>query len=191
MTGPRFGCATTGFAEHRLGDPDFFGSALGVGAGCGPDHVRRAGPHLVTVRIDGADRARAELLAAPPEGVLAREATGLHRSGGPAEKRSVLRALDVLPVGDARQPLVLDALRTDDLAPVTAALATAGVEGLDAHAYRPAVLKCVAAGVPLAEMGAPRIDDELRRTPRAFAADRVAAGRPVPADVPMVLAGEA
>ncbi|HEX6347457.1 EboA domain-containing protein [Umezawaea sp.] len=126
MTGPRFGCATTGFAEHRLGDPEFFGSAL-----------------------------------------------------------------DVLPVGDARLPLVLDALRTDDLAPVAAALATARVEGLDAHAYRPAVLKCVAAGVPPAEMGAPRIDDELRRTPRAFAADRVAAGRPVPADVPMVLAGEA
>jgi len=145
---------------------------------------RRCGPEV-------ADDVRVGLLAALPPDVLADEITSLYRFGDPAEKRAVLRALSVLPVGDLGLPLVRDALRTNDSTLVTAALGPYGSAGLDASAYRQGVLKCVFMGIPLAEIGALRVDDELRRMLRAFADERVAAGRPVPADVPMVLAGEA
>jgi hypothetical protein len=99
----------------------------------------------------------------------------------------------VLPVGDAGVPLLHDALRTNDSRLVTAALGPYGVSWLDAPAYRQAVLKCVFMGIPLAGISGldQRTDDELRRMLREFAAEREAAGRPVPEDVPMVLAGEA
>ncbi len=149
-----------------------------------PEARRTCGPEVV-------DEVRVGLLAALPPSVLAEEITGLYRFGDPAEKRAVLRALSELSIGDVGLLLVRDALRTDDPTLVTAALGPYGAANLDAHAYRQAVLKCVSLGVPLAEIGALRIDDELRGMLRAFADDRVAAGRPVPADVPMVLAGEA
>ncbi|HWO65701.1 MAG TPA: EboA domain-containing protein [Umezawaea sp.] len=147
-----------------------------AGRACG------AGP-AADVRID--------LLAALPEPVLTEEVSCLYLFGDPAEKHAVLRALDLLPVGDTGLPLVLDALRTNDSTLVAAALGSYGTAALDSHAYRRAVLKCVLLGVPLAEIGALRVDDELRGMLRAFAEERVAAGRPVPADVPVVLAEEA
>jgi len=134
---------------------------------------------------------RIDLLAALPEVVLTEEVSYLYLFGDPAEKRAVLRALDLLPVGDAGLPLVLDALRTNDSTLVAAALGSYGTAVLDSHAYRRAVLKCVLLGVPLTGIGALRVDDELRAMLRAYAEERAAAGRPVPADVPMVLAEEA
>jgi hypothetical protein len=142
---------------------------------------------------DADDAVRLSLLAALPTTRLPQEITELYRYGDPAEKCAVLRALSVLPVGDAGLPLVHDALRTNDSRLVAAALGPYGVSWLDAPAYRQAVLKCVFMGIPLSRVGGldQRADDELRRMLRSFAEERTAAGRPVPADVPMVLAGEA
>jgi hypothetical protein len=149
--------------------------------------VRRTCGHEVD------DAVRLLLLAALPKETLPQEVTELYRYGDPAEKCAVLRALSVLPVGNAGLPLVHDALRTNDSRLVAAALGPYGVSWLDAPAYRQAVLKCVFMGIPLAQISGldQRTDDELRRMLRSFADERKAAGRPVPADVPMVLAGEA
>ncbi|PRY37441.1 EboA domain-containing protein [Umezawaea tangerina] len=134
---------------------------------------------------------RAELLAALPATALAEEVAGLYRYGDPAEKRAVLAALSALPVGDAGLPLVREALRTNDTTLVAAALGPYALARLDPAAYRQAVLKCVFMGIPLAEIGTVRVDGELRGMLRSFADERSAAGRPVPADVVTILAGEA
>ena len=123
---------------------------------------------------------------------LADEVADLYRYGDAAEKRGVLRGLALLDLGgelgDAGLPLVRDALRTNDTRLVAAALGPYGAARLDAAAYRQGVLKCVFMGVPLAEIaGLPeRGDAELARMLGDFARERIAAGRPVPADVRLV-----
>jgi hypothetical protein len=136
------------------------------------------------------DAARALLLTRLPltASALAKEVGDLYRYGDAAEKRGVLRALPLLDLGDEALPLVHDALRTNDTRLIGAALGPYGAARLDAHAYRHGVLKCVFTGVPLAEVaGLPeRRDAELARMFTAFARERVAAGRSVPADVRLV-----
>jgi len=87
--------------------------------------------------------------------------------------------------GDAGLELVADALRTNDTRLVTAAMGEYAAEHLDDSAYRHGVLKCVFMGIPLAEVAGlgRRIDEELLRMMRSFAAERTAAGRAVPADL--------
>jgi hypothetical protein len=130
------------------------------------------------------DAARLALLrAAGPAAVD--ELADLYRHGDAAEQRAVLRALDHLDVGEAGVPLVHDALRTNDARLVAAALGTYGVAHLDDAALRQAVLKCVFVGLPLGRIpGLPeRADAELSRMLAAYALERVAAGRDVPADI--------
>lgn len=141
------------------------------------------------------DAARALLLAALPSTAMAREAADLYRYGDAAEKRGVLRSLDLSDLndpgelGDEALPLVRDALRTNDTRLIGAALGPYAAAHLDAPAYRQAVLKCVFTGVPLAGVAglAERTDDELRRMFTDYAAERVAAGRAVPPDVWLVI----
>ncbi|MGH3392151.1 MAG: EboA domain-containing protein [Actinomadura sp.] len=141
------------------------------------------------------DAARALLLTRLPltGRRLADEVADLYRYGDAAEKRGVLRGLALLDVGDAALPVVHDALRTNDTRLVAAALGPYGAARLAAPAYRQAVLKCVFMGVPLADIaGLPeRRDAELARMLGDFARERVAAGRPVPADVWLVTDPEA
>lgn len=141
------------------------------------------------------DAARALLLTRLPltGRRLADEVADLYRYGDAAEKRGVLRGLALLDVGDAALPVVHDALRTNDTRLVAAALGPYGAAHLAAPAYRQAVLKCVFMGVPLADVaGLPeRRDAELARMLGDFARERVAAGRPVPADVWLVTDPEA
>jgi hypothetical protein len=136
------------------------------------------------------DAARALLLTRLPltGPALAQEVADLYRYGDAAEKRGVLRGLHLLDLGDEALPLVHDALRTNDTRLVAAALGPYGAAHLDAHAYRHGVLKCVFTGVPLAAVAGlrERRDAELARMFTAFARERVAAGRPVPADVWLV-----
>ncbi|GAA4489322.1 EboA domain-containing protein [Actinoallomurus oryzae] len=136
------------------------------------------------------DAARALLLTRLPltGPALAQEVADLYRYGDAAEKRGVLRGLHLLDLGDEALPLVHDALRTNDTRLVAAALGPYGAAHLDAHAYRHGVLKCVFTGVPLAAVAGlrERRDAELSRMFTAFARERVAAGRPVPADVWLV-----
>ncbi|MFE3825384.1 EboA domain-containing protein [Streptomyces sp. NPDC059092] len=113
--------------------------------------------------------------------------TRLYHRGNAAERRAVLLALPERVTGPGALPLVEDALRTNDTRLVAAAVGPYAAAHLDAHAWRHAVLKCLFTEVALdavAEL-APRAhgDAELARMLRDFAAERSAAGRPVPADL--------
>lgn len=136
------------------------------------------------------DAARALLLTRLPltGPALAQEVGDLYRYGDAAEKRGVLRGLHLLDLGEEALPLVHDALRTNDTRLIAAALGPYGAAHLDPHAYRHGVLKCVFTGVPLAAVSGlrERRDAELARMFTAFARERVAAGRTVPADVWLV-----
>ncbi|MFI1767622.1 EboA domain-containing protein [Streptomyces sp. NPDC020800] len=121
----------------------------------------------------------------PDAAALAR----LYAHGTAAERRAVLRVLPHLPhltPGDAL-PLVEDALRTNDTRLVAAALGPYAARHLGAHAWRHAVLKCLFTGVPLDEIAEferrAAGDDELARMLTDYAAERTAAGRPVPQDL--------
>ncbi|WP_262282118.1 EboA domain-containing protein [Micromonospora sp. MA102] len=128
------------------------------------------------------EAARALLLTALPAGHAA-AAEALYRHGDAAEKRAVLRALPLLPIGAECVPLLHDAIRTDDTRLVAAALGPYA-RHLEQPAWRQAVLKCVFTGVPLAVVDdlAGRADGELAVMLAGLAAERRAAGRSMPAD---------
>jgi L-ribulose-5-phosphate 3-epimerase len=134
------------------------------------------------------DGARVRLIVALADSAtdLGAEVRALYDYGDSAERRAVLRALDrvgnrIQEVGAA---IVKDALRTNDTTLVAAALGGFADTHLDQHSWRHGVLKCLFTGVPLAVMAGldRRTDDELIRMVRAFADERRAAGREVPAD---------
>lgn len=148
------------------------------------------------------DAARAALVVALVDALgtgpdCAERLTTLYRQGDGAERRGVLRGLDALEQrGDlggaaatglvsAGLELAADALRTNDPSLVAAAAGPFGSRHLDQHTWRHAVLKLVFQGVSLdavSDLDA-RADAELARMARDFAAERRAAGRPVPADL--------
>lgn len=141
------------------------------------------------------DRARAALLVSVAHDAqwtrerLVDEVTALYRHGDADEKRAVLRALDRLDLGAAGLPLIHDALRTNDVRLVAAALDRYGARYLDQHAWRQGVLKCLFVGVPLAGIAglARRADAELARMVADHVRERVAAGRSVPPDSALIL----
>lgn len=141
------------------------------------------------------DLARARLLTALAASLspdrLPAEVTSLYRYGDAAERRGVLRALHLLPetMADVGRDLVEDALRTNDLRLVAAALGPFAAHCLNAHAWRHGVLKCLFVGVPLAAVAGleDRTDGELVRMVADYAAEREAAGRDVPADAVRIL----
>jgi hypothetical protein len=122
---------------------------------------------------------------------LVEETSDLYRYGDADEKRAVLRALPVLDIGDQALPLVADALRTNDVRLVAAALGAYGARHLDEQSWRQGVLKCLFVGVPLTAVVRldERRDEELARMVAAYSYERVLAGRDVPDDVWLVLAG--
>ncbi|MBQ1030584.1 EboA domain-containing protein [Micromonospora parva] len=128
------------------------------------------------------DAARVLLLTSLP-GEHAEYAERLYQHGDAAERRAVLRALSLLPIGAAGVPLLHDAIRTNDTRLVAAALGPYA-RHLDPAAWRQAVLKCVFSGVPLAAVADldTRADGELAAMLAALAAERHAAGRDLPAD---------
>lgn len=117
----------------------------------------------------------------------------LYARGTTAERRGVLRALPYLChlTPEDLLPLVEDALRTNDTGLIAAAVGPYAAEHLGAHAWRHAVLKCVFTGVPVSAVADLRRrasgDLELARMLDDYAAERRAAGRPVPLDVQRVL----
>ncbi|MGW8067018.1 EboA domain-containing protein [Streptomyces ziwulingensis] len=146
-----------------------------AGRRCGPAH---------------ADAARVLVLHAAhaDSGTLAR----VYSQGTADERRAVLHALPHLVPGPEALPLVEDALRTNDTRLVAAALGPYAARHLDAHPWRHAVLKCLFTGVPVDEIAdlarRARGDAELARMLTDHAAERTAAGRPVPEDLHRVLA---
>ncbi|MGW6586442.1 EboA domain-containing protein [Streptomyces globisporus] len=146
-----------------------------AGRHCGPEH---------------ADSVRSLLLVearAPLSSV-----TRLYEQGTAAERRAVLLTLHLLDLGDTALPLVEDALRANDTRLVAAAVGSYAADHLDPHAWRHAVLKCLFTEVPVAAVARladrARGDAELARMLDDFAAERTAAGRPVPEDLRTVLA---
>jgi hypothetical protein len=152
------------------------------------------------------DAARAALVIALADAVgtgqdLAERLVALYRQGDAAERRGVLRGLDALtergdlgradtgtgtgPLVGAGLELAADALRTNEPSLVAAAVGPFGSRHLDQHTWRHAILKLVFQGVSLDAASAleSRADDELDRMARDFAAERQAAGRPVPTDL--------
>ncbi|WP_327179867.1 EboA domain-containing protein [Streptomyces sp. NBC_01335] len=117
--------------------------------------------------------------------------TRVYRQGTADERRAVLHALPALVPGPDALPLVEDALRTNDTRLLAAAVGPYAARHLDAHAWRHALLKCLFTGVPVdtaAELARrAHGDTELARMLRDFAAERTAAGRPVPEDLHRVL----
>ncbi|MGY1496282.1 EboA domain-containing protein [Streptomyces sp. QTS52] len=118
--------------------------------------------------------------------------TRVYRQGTAAERRAVLHALPHLVTGPDALPLVEDALRTNDTSLVAAAVGPYAARHLDAHNWRHAVLKCLFTGVPVDAVAdlhhRARADTELARMLDDYAAERAAAGRPVPEDLHRVLA---
>lgn len=134
------------------------------------------------------DAARTLLLVAggsAAEGELAE----LYRYGDAAERRGILRALPFLSLGDRGLSLVDDAIRTNDLRLIAAALGPYATEHLPDASYDQAVLKCVFVGVPITGLdGIPeRVTPDGARMLGAFVHERVAAGRDVPAEVWVVI----
>ncbi|MFI6034425.1 EboA domain-containing protein [Streptomyces sp. NPDC051315] len=118
--------------------------------------------------------------------------TRVYFQGTADERRAVLKALPHLVPGPDALPLVEDALRTNDTRLLAAAVGPYAARHLDAHAWRHAVLKCLFIGVPVEEVAGlgdrARGDAELARMLGDYAAERTAAGRPVPPDLHRVLA---
>ncbi|MFG1670722.1 EboA domain-containing protein [Streptomyces sp. Y7] len=178
----------TGARAQLREDADTVDGLFAVAARrCGRDAA--AGANAAGWTVD--DAVRALLLASLPlrGAELATVVTRLYQVGGAAERRAVLRALPLLErsadLGDRALPLVEDALRTNDLRLIAAAVGPYGARHLDAHSFRHAVLKCVFVGIPLAGVSglADRADTELTRMMADFATERRAAARPVPPDV--------
>lgn len=143
---------------------------------------RRCGAaHADTARVLILDAARADTDA------LAR----VYFQGTADERRAVLQALPHLVPDPGALPLVEDALRTNDTRLLTAAVGPYAARHLSAHAWRHAVLKCLFTGVPVEHVAdlARRAqgDSELARMLGDYAAERTAAGRPVPGDLYRVL----
>lgn len=145
--------------------------------------ARRCGPpHADTARL-------LILQAAHPTPI---DLTRVYHRGTADERRAVLHALPHLVPGPDAVPLIEDALRTNDTRLLSAALGPYAASHLSAHLWRHAILKCLFTGVPVAEVAqlAARAhgDAELARMLADFAAERTAAGRPVPEDLHHVLA---
>lgn len=124
-----------------------------------------------------------EVLADDRPRLLA-EVRDLYHYGDADERRAVLLALHLLPVGDDARDLVDDGLRTNDTRLVAAAVGPYGARVLDDAAWRQAVLKCLFTGVPLSAVHRldDRLDTDLLAMVSAFAAERTAAGREIPGD---------
>ncbi|SCL17116.1 hypothetical protein GA0070616_1205 [Micromonospora nigra] len=178
-------------ALRGVPDPEWLDAALrrvtaepaaitGVFAAAGRRCGRNELPELPGWTAD--DAARVLLLTALPADHTAFTDL-LYRHGDAAERRAVLRALPLLPVGADAVPLLHDAIRTNDTRLVAAALGPYA-RHLDPSAWRQAVLKCVFTGVPLAVVADldERADGELALMLAALAAERAAAGRTMPAD---------
>ncbi|GGW94669.1 EboA domain-containing protein [Streptomyces lomondensis] len=136
-----------------------------------------------------ADAARVLILDAARAGTDA--LTRVYFQGTADERRAVLHALPHLVSGPDALPLVEDALRTNDTRLLTAAVGPYAARHLAPHPWRHAVLKCLFTGVPVDHVAElprrARGDGELARMLGDYAAERTAAGRPVPEDLHRVL----
>ncbi|MFD4660063.1 EboA domain-containing protein [Kitasatospora sp. NPDC058444] len=141
------------------------------------------------------DRARARLLTVLaevlPDRLLENEIERLYRHGGDAERRGVLRALELLPDSVVRLglELVADGLSSDDPRLIAAAMGPFAAEHLDQERWRQGVMACLLTGVTLSAVArlVPRTDSELLRMADGLARERRAAGREIGPDLRSLL----
>ena len=131
----------------------------------------------------------AAVAAMPAEGQLA-FVRDLFRRGEVGERQAVLRVLAALPAPARFVELAIDACRSN-VETVFAAIACDNdypARHFPAPAFDQLVLKALFLGVPLARVAglAARTTAELVRMVDAYASERRAAGRPIPADVELV-----
>ena len=124
--------------------------AVGRGVGRGPldpeAKATRSRPGASTTPRARCCSSRSAGLAEPELGLL-------YRHGDARERRGVLRALAFIDVDlDLGLRLVDDALRTNDISLISAAMGPFAAERLDDAAYAQGVLKCVFVGVSLTEI---------------------------------------
>ncbi|MEL5957936.1 EboA domain-containing protein [Streptomyces sp. CLV115] len=173
-------------AEHAASHPDTEQSRSPYAAPPWELRYAAAGRHC---GLEHTDSVRALLLIEARAALPA--LTRLYEQGTAAERRAVLLALHRLDLGPTALPLVEDALRTNDTRLVAAAVGPYAAAHLDAHNWRHAVLKCLFTGVGAEAVDGlarrARGDAELARMLGDFAAERIAAGRSVPADLTRVL----
>ncbi len=143
------------------------------------------------VRIE--DAVRVELVAAAASvltpDALVEELGLVYHHGDADERRAMLLGLSALDDPDVDgSAILLDALRTNDVRLVTAAMGR-HARTLPLHDWRHGVLKCLFVGAALDRVAglAERADDELGAMVRRYVLERQAAGRSVPADARLVL----
>lgn len=147
------------------------------------------------------DHARGQLIGRLQKFLAADELAdfllALYDGGDSAERRGVLKGLGALTAVSPRLPsavvaaglrVTAQALRTNESGLVAAAVGPFAAAYLDQHSWRHAVLKLAFLGISLGAVTdlVERADDELARMARDFAAERQAAGRPVPDDLHLI-----
>jgi hypothetical protein len=118
----------------------------------------------------------------------------LFRKGEMREQQAILRVLHLLPRPAAYAHLATEAVRSNVVS-VLEALACDNpfpAAYMDELAFNQMVMKAIFNGLPLARVQglARRNNPELRRIVTDFTSERRAAGRSVPADLPLILGGQ-
>lgn len=156
--------------------------------------LRAAAPDIGFHKWDREDAARALLLLARREqspGTFAADALECFEQGDAREQQSFLRAIALWPEAAAFLPTAIDACRTN-IVPVFEALACENPfpsRHFPERNFNQVVLKAMFNAIALSRIvGLPaRLNAELSRMARDYAAERTAAGRSVPADLQLAL----
>jgi len=183
------------------GEPARFAAAFaGAGRRLGRAAIREAAAAAITASglrwpVTGADECgRAALvlaaIAAMPDDRHAGFVRDLVRRGEVRERQAVLRVLAALPEPARFVEIAIDACRTN-VETVFSAIACDNdfpARHFPAPAFHQMVLKALFIGAPLARVAglAERTSDELIRMVDAYASERAAAGRAIPADVALI-----
>ncbi len=118
------------------------------------------------------------------------DVVALLRRGEVRERQAVLRVLAALPEPARYVDAAIDCAHRSNIESVFAALACDNdfVRLLPEVAFNQLVLKAVFVGAPVARIAglAERTTPELVRMAQAYASERRAAGRPVPADIELI-----
>jgi hypothetical protein len=171
-------------------------AAISLAAG-EADGLRAAGAALVPEGWGADEVGRGLLLLAGvqgrPAGRVAQLVEDLYRKGEMREQQAVLRMLAFLPEPERYVALASEAVR-NNVVSVLEALAcdnTFPAAHMPELAFNQMVMKAIFNGLPLARVSGlrGRNGPELRRMAMGFASERRAAGRPVPADLNLILGG--
>ncbi len=176
-------------AGRRLGR-----TPLALSAG---EEARLAGAPFVPQGWGADECGRALLLVAAVEARPADRQLALvdelYRTGETRERQAVLRALAALPGSERFTALAVDAVRANVVPEIEAIACDNAFPGrhFPEEAFNQMVLKCLFNGIPLGRIRGlgERRTPELVRMVAGLAAERRAAGRPVPADAALVLQG--